>query len=108
MELPDLDEWAERIWGGVPSPEIMELCSQVSFEVMEAVSDPDLFFRHQRVDLVRLVIQHLLMQVAAEAIRLDRQSGPTFFGTILQVIKHRPRVQKLEPPLRSWIRRNDK
>ena len=106
MEDPELERWAEERWGGTPDPELFALAAEVSHQIMAIVTDPDLYFRLTRLDLVRLVVQARLIDFLAEGIRLDRHTEPVFFGTKPQTLGfHQPREPKPEPPLRSWIRR---
>lgn len=103
MELPD-GFWEDE-FGGTPPDEILDLVSRVSFELRAVMVDPDLWFKEQRVDLVRLILQRLLLQTVSEAIRLDRQAGPSLFSSVPQEVRHEPRVPKPEPPLRSFLAR---
>lgn len=92
--------------GGPPPAEIMELCREVSFVIEEVVKDPDLWFRMPRLNLVRLIIQSKLLDMAAEVVRLDRQrEGPDFFGTRPQRISYQRPQPKPPPPLRSWVKK---
>lgn len=105
--MEDLNRAMEAYYGDTPSPELMELCREVSFDVMEIMRDPDLWFRLPRIDLVRLMIQERLVRFAAAVVRMDRQEeGPSFFGTVDQEFNYEPAKPKPPPPLRSWVRRN--
>ena len=102
MEQPDT-YWADE-FGGTPPDEILDLVSRASFVLKAVIVDPDLWFKEQRVDLVRLILQRLILQTVSEAIRLDRQAEPSLFSSVPQEIRHVPRAPKPVPPLRSWIR----
>lgn len=96
-------EWAEKQWGDLPSEEIFDIAHRVSFDIQAIANDPDLYFRP--LEIVRLVIQARLIDAIAEAIRLERESRSNF-GTVPQAFGYKPREPKLDPPLRSWVRRN--
>lgn len=100
--------FVDRQFGGEIPPDILALCHLVAENVKNyAIDGGDwLASPYWNIDIVRIRIQYMVLQAVAEAIRRDRQSGPSFFGTVPQDI--RPSVKRSEPPLRSWIRRNGK
>jgi hypothetical protein len=107
-ENESVPDWACEQFGAVPSPELMDLCHRFSFVIMAVVSDPELWFRLPRLDLVRLVVQAKLLDFAAHVAALDRQGVPNFFGTVKPEIGYTPVERRPDLPSRSWIKRNGK
>lgn len=105
--MDNLEELAEREYGGQPPDDLIELCHQVSCWIQTYTLEAEDFFAPppgcEGIDMARLKIQAKLLDLVTEAIRLDRQTGgPEFFATVEQTFK--PWVRRPISPLRSWIK----
>ena len=105
IESRELDEFFECVYGGTPSPELLEMACDAARRIVEYVVTTDDWFPRNASNMVRIKIQSMLVDYAAGVVNLDRQSeGPDFFGTVTVPGKPLPpelRLRRVKPLTRQ-------
>ena len=100
-KLAPMDTLKDRYGGEIPL-DILDLCYLASRQIKTYIETNDDTFGNQRIDMVRLKIQAMLIDLAAEVVRVDRTTeGPCFFGAVIERKPLPPelRTSRKPPPL---------